>query len=144
MKRRRLPCTPPFGKGFPAALLILSLLLIPGRQAVRAGEKDGMPSERASREHRFDATGTDQSEEILVDMLQIDEDRLLLNGEAFVMKPETRIEDTEGRRISLDQIPSGAKIEVRYRTGPGLEGSGCARSEKLLLRIRLLEEPRAG
>ena len=107
--------------------------------AVGASERYGMPSEQ---EARHDTGGGSTVEEVAwVSSLRKQEDRLFLNGEPFVMKRQTRIEDERGAKIRIEDIPYGAQIEVQYRTGSTLEDSGDGPDAKVLTRIRIVQLP---
>jgi hypothetical protein len=64
-----------------------------------------------------------------------------VNGEPFVLKRQTRIEDERGAKIRLEDIPLGAQIDVRYRTGSTLEDSGDGPDVRILTRIRIVRLP---
>jgi hypothetical protein len=123
-----------------AGVLLFTAVL--GWEAVGASEKRGMPSEEeAYRNGGYAAGGTSSEEVVWVKSLRKQEDRLFVNGEPFVLKRETRLEDEGGMRIRLEEIPLGSQIEVQYRTGMTLENSGYSPETKVLTRIRLLEPP---
>jgi hypothetical protein len=126
-------------KGVFAGVLLFAALL--SWEGVRAGEKYGMPSEQEAHQCGHLNTGTKAEQVAWVKSLRKQEDRLFVNGEPFVLERETRFEDHRGTRISLQDIPLGAQIEVQYRTGLGLENSGYGPETKILTRIRLVQSP---
>ena len=98
-----------------------------------------MPSEQEARHDT--GRGSTVETVILVSSLRTQEDRLFVNEEPFVLKRQTRIEDERGAKIHVEDIPYGAQIEMRYRTGSTLEDSGDGPDARILTRIRIVELP---
>jgi hypothetical protein len=110
-------------------------------RAVGADEEYGMPSEQEARQHGYTSAEPEVEQVVGVESIRKEEDRLFLNGEPFVLKRDTRFLDERGARIQLEDIPLGARIEVKYHKGSGLEDSGYGPEEKLLTTIRLVQPP---
>ena len=119
--------------------LALAVVLVWGEAS--ASEKTGMPSEQKALQERYAGSGAGTETIARVKSLRRHEDRLFLNGEPYVLKRTTRVEDEEGARIDLEEIPLGAQIEVEYRTGSRLEESGYGPDTKILTKIRLVQPP---
>jgi len=125
------------GRGLLAGVLLLAFAFCCG--AVGASERYGMPSEQQSR--HYTGAGSTVDTVVLVSSLRMQEDRLFVNGEPFVLKSQTRIEDERGGKIRIEDIPYGAQIEVRYCTGSTLEDSGDGPDARILKRIRIVQLP---
>jgi hypothetical protein len=125
------------GRGLLAGVLLLAFLFCCG--AVGASERYGMPSEQEARHHSGGGSTVEQAVE--VKSLRMQEDRLFVNGEPYVLKRRTRVEDERGAKIRVEDIPRGAQIEVRYRTGSTLEDSADGPDARILTTIRIVELP---
>jgi hypothetical protein len=108
---------------------------------VGASEKYGMPSEDQARRQGYLGSGTGTEQVARVSSLRVQEDRLFVNGEPFILKRQTRFEDERGVRIGLQDIPLGAGIELEYQTGSDREESGYGPEAKILTRIRIVQPP---
>lgn len=128
------------GTGLLAGALLLAVML--AWDGAGASEQYGMPSEQEARGQAY--TGGSSFEQVArVKSLRKEEDRLFVNGEPFVLKSETRIEDEKGRRIGIEDIPLGAQVEMQVQTGSTLENSGYGPEAKILTRMRVVQ-PRQG
>ena len=124
-------------KTFCVTLLVFVFLFCVG--PVGASERYGMPSEQAAQ--HYAGGGATVEQVFQVSSLRKQEDRLFVNGEPFVLKRQTRVEDERGAKIRMDDIPLGAQIELTYRTGSTLEDSGDGPDARILTRIRILRLP---
>lgn len=139
MKSKSLPTWKDAARGLFPALLVLAVVF--SCETVGASESYEMPGESEAYRNAYTGTGESFQEVAWVKSLRRQEDRVFLNGEAFVLRRETRIEEEQGGRIRLEDIPVGAQIEVWYRTGSTLEDSGYGPKTRILSRIRVLEAP---
>ena len=108
---------------------------------VKANEKYGMPSEEEARRLGYTSSRASAEQVAWVESLVQQEDRLIVNGEPFVLEHQTRFENERGAKIRLKDIPLGAQIEVQYHMGSRLEDSGYGPKDKILTRVRLLQPP---
>jgi hypothetical protein len=139
MKNESLSMWKNGAKGILPSLVLLAVLSLCGTAV--ASEQYGMPSEAEAHRNAYTSGGSSFEEVAWVKSLRRQEDMLFLNGEPFVLNRETRIEEERGGMIRLEDIPTGAQIEVRYRTGSTLEDSGYGPESKILTRIRVLQVP---
>ena len=138
MANARLSVSRKAGPGLLAGALLLAV--VSSWQGAGASERYGMPSEREARGQGY--TGGSSFEQVAwVKSLHKHEDRLFVNGKPFVLKSDTRIEDEKGRRMGIDDIRVGAKVEMLVRTGSTLEDNGYGPGARILVKMRVLQPP---
>jgi hypothetical protein len=103
-----------------------------------AREKDGMPSELASRWPMYTGERFDERQ-VIVKSLERQEDRLLVNDEPFIVTHQTTIVDERGRKLRPGSIWVGWLVELRYRTGEKSEARAYGRDDKVLVQMRVLK-----
>jgi hypothetical protein len=126
-------------KGTVIWTLLLSVLWCAG--GVGADEKYGMPSESEARRQGHAGAWPTSEQIVRIESLSRQEDMLIVNGEAFVVKNQARFEDEGGARIDIRRIPLGAKVELQYHMGSRLEDSGYGPNTRILTKLRIVEPP---
>ena len=100
-----------------------------------------MDSEARERRHRF-GKGLNRSEEVFwLKTVSRDEDRVLLNGDPYLLTRSTRFRDERDRRIGLKDLHAGVEVVCRYETGPKLEGRPVDKGVRVLREIIILRRP---
>lgn len=117
---------------------VFLLFLVLGVVNLTANEKDGMPSELASRWPMYTGERFDE-EQVIIKSLKAQEDRLYVNDEPFVLTHQSSIVDERGRRLRPGSIWVGWLVELRYRTGQKSEARSYGPGEKVLVRMRVLK-----
>ncbi len=117
---------------------VLLLFLVLSVVNLTAREKDGMPSELASRWPMYTGERFDE-QQVIIKSLKTQEDRLYVNDEPFVLTHQTSIVDERGRRLRPGSIWVGWLVELRYRTGQKSEARSYGPDEKVLVRMRVLK-----
>lgn len=133
--KARGPLPPLRRAGLP--LLLLAVLLgAPGTAAVRAGERapgDVGRKTAPPTEGRF--------ERWEVGSVRVEEDRLILDDQSFVVTPRSRCHDEKGRRVALRKLPSAGIFTVRFVTRPRDEEHPEGARTKVLLELQVLQPP---
>lgn len=117
---------------------VLLLFLVLSVVNLTAREKDGMPSELASRWPMYTGERFDE-QQVIIKSLKTQEDRLYVNDEPFVLTHQTSIVDERGRRLRPGSSWVGWLVELRYRTGQKSEARSYGPDEKVLVRMRVLK-----
>jgi len=91
---------------------------------------------RAESFHKEDGTKA-----WVVESVRVDEDRLLMDDEAFLITPRALCYDHAGRRISPAQLPTRGIFDVRYVVRSADERYPQGAKTKVLLELRLLTKP---
>jgi hypothetical protein len=117
---------------------VLLLLLASCVVNLTANEKDGMPSELASRWTMYTGERFDEAQ-VIIKSLKSQEDRLYVNDEPYVVTHQTKILDERGRKLRPGSIWVGWLVELHYRTGRKSEAPSYGPDEKVLVRMRVLK-----
>ena len=117
---------------------VLLLFLVLGVVNLTATEKDGMPSELASRWSMYTGERFDEAQ-VFIKSLKSQEDRLYVNDEPFVLTHQTSFVDERGRKLRPGSIWVGWLVELRYRTGQKSEARAYGPDDKILVRMRVLK-----
>lgn len=136
MQKERAPVD--VGPRAAAVGAVLLLFLVSCVVSLTANEKDGMPSELASRWPMYTGERFDESQ-VIVKSLKSEEDRLYINDEPFVLTHQTKIVDERGRKLRPGSFWVGWLVELRYRTGQKSEARSYGPNEKVLVRMRVLK-----
>lgn len=121
----------------PVAALLLSLNTSVGYPAA-APESDAVPGGMGVR-RPMDVGERLTEEQVIVQSLKAEEDRLYVNDEPFVVTHRTSIVDERGHRLRPGTLWVGWLVELRYRTGQESEVRPYGREQRVLVQMRVLK-----
>jgi hypothetical protein len=121
----------------PVAALLLSVGAWVGCPAV-ARESGAMPRDMGAR-RPIDWVESLSEEQVIVQSLKVEEGRLYVNDEPFLVTHRTSIVDERGHRLRLGTLWVGWLVELRYRTDQESELRPYGPEQKVLVQMRVLK-----